>query len=142
MNNPNGKSARTLEVVAAFGLGVEALVLTFAAIAYGIYAALGGPQDVGFIVAVGVFCLLLAIGVGFGARGMWQSRRWARSIALTWQVFQAGIGLAVISERPVVGIVLIAVALIVAACVMARVGRDNTPAEPDTDTEADDAAQE
>lgn len=118
---------RTLEICASVGLGIEALALALAAVAYGIYAAFGGASDTGFYVAVGVFCLMLAVGVGFGARGTWQSRRWARSIALTWQVFQIGLGLAVFSTQPMLGTVLIAVAVAVAGCVLARASRDDAP---------------
>jgi hypothetical protein len=124
MNKAGRPSTRTLEVIAALGLGVEALALGFAAVAYGIYAVLGSPTAMGLIVATGVFCALLAVGVALGARGTWQGRRWARSVALTWQVFQAGLGLAILSSQPVAGVVLLAVALAVAACVMARAGRD------------------
>ncbi|WP_061962808.1 hypothetical protein [Demequina aurantiaca] len=128
MNKDSAGRGRKLEIIAAIGLGIEALALTFAALAYGFYAIFGDPRDVGFIAGIGVFCLALAVGVGFGARGMWQSRRWARSIALTWQVFQAGLGLSIISSRPVVAAILIVVALAIAGCVMARAGKDDAPA--------------
>ena len=129
MNNISPVRARFVEIIAVVGLVFEALALLFAGVAYGIYAASGGVQDVGFVISVGVFCLLLAAGVGLGARGMWKSRRWSRSIALTWQVFQAGLGLAVLGTRPTVGIVLIVVALAVAACVMVRAGADGAIAD-------------
>lgn len=103
-------------------------MLLLAAVAYGIYAAFDGAQQVGFLLAVGGFLLLLAFGVAVGARGMWRSQRWARSIALTWQVFQAGIGLAAFSAWPVLAIVLIAVALGIAGCVLARAGQDDAAA--------------
>ena len=123
--------SRVLEICAAIGLGIEALVLVMVAVAYGIYVALGGAQGAGFYAAVGAFCLMLGVGVGFGARGTWQSRRWARSIALTWQVFQIGLGLAVLSTQPILGIALIAVAVAVAACVLARASRDDALAGAD-----------
>lgn len=115
---------RLIEVTAAIGLGVEALALAIAAIAYGIYAVFGNPADAAFIGFIGVFCVMLAVGVGMSARGTWNGRRWARSIALTWQVFQAGVGLSVVSTRPGIGVTLILVALVVAVCVMARAGQD------------------
>jgi len=128
MTNRTERRARSLEISAAFGLGFEAVVLAVVAVAYAIYAVLGDTADAGMIVGVAAFCALLAIGVGAGAWGMWHSRRWSRSIALTWQVFQAGLGLAILATQPLVGAVLIVVALAVAAAVFARAGRDDAPA--------------
>lgn len=129
MDKDSPARARSLEVIAAFGLGIEALALGLAALAYGIYAAFGRAPDVSFIAAVGAFCLLLAVAVAAASWGMWRSRRWARSLALTWQVFQLGLGLAVMSTRPVVGIVLIALAVVVGGCVMARAGSQERESE-------------
>jgi len=124
--NKNGLlRARIFEVAASVGLGIEAAALLVAAIAYGVYAIFGGSQDRGFVAGVGVFCLALATGVGFAAYGTWGGRRWARSVALTWQVFQAGIGLSVLSSEPVIATILIVLALGVAALVMVRAGRDD-----------------
>jgi hypothetical protein len=121
--------ARSLEVIAAFGLGVEALALGLAALAYGMYAAFGRAPDVGFIAAVGAFCLLLAAAVAAASWGMWRSRRWSRSLAVTWQVFQLGLGLAVMATRPVVGIILIALAVVVGGCVMVKAGSQDSEPE-------------
>lgn len=126
MNKVSAGRARTLEVIAAFGLGIEALALVAAAIIYGVYAALGESEVIGFILGIGAFCLLLAAGVGLAARGMWRGRRWARSVGITWQVFQAGLGMAVMSARPAVGVIFITLALLVAGCIMARAGQDDS----------------
>lgn len=137
MNKIGAPRGRVLEGIAAVGLGIEATALLVAAIAYGVHALFGDAADAGFIAGIGAFCLVLAVGVGLGARGLWRSQRWARSLALTWQVFQAGLGLAVISTQPVIGAVLIAVGLAVAACVMARAGQDDSPSGSDAQAIAD-----
>lgn len=125
MTNGTGSKARRLEISAAFGLGLEAVVLAVIAVAYSIYAVFSDTAGAGLIVGVAAFCALLAAGVGAGAWGMWHSRRWSRSIALTWQVFQAGLGLAIVAIQPLAGAVLLVLAFAVAAAVFARAGQDD-----------------
>lgn len=129
MNKLSPNRTRALEVIAAFGLGFEALALGAAAVAYGTFAVLGDSQDVAFIAGIGAFCLVLAVGVVLASRGIWASRRWARSLALTWQTFQAGLGLAVLSTRPAIAVALMAVALVVAGCVLAVASQDDAAAD-------------
>jgi hypothetical protein len=98
--------------VAAVVVGAEAACLTAGALLYVTFGIVGDEQDRTMSFAIGAFAALAALGLAALARGVWNSRRWALSPSITWQVLQGFVGAYAISDGSVLlGAVAVALAI-------------------------------
>lgn len=134
-------------LIAAMVLGIETLALVIAGSAYVVYGmALSGSDatagsagsaaadgaasgDQGFAFAIAAFALGSAIALAFAAWGVFHARRWAVSLAITWQVLQAAVGAYAVTLQPVAGAVVIGLALLGGAAAMRSTRVVEVPAD-------------
>lgn len=83
-----------LERIAAVALAVEAAAVGGWGVATLVSWARGVVDDGARAGFIAIFALLTAVGLVLVARGLWDSRRWARSAAFVWQLLQAAVGIA------------------------------------------------
>lgn len=120
-----GVLAEAAAVVAAAGLLVTDVVT-------------GQAHQVGSTLAIAVFLVGIAALLVGSARALAHGRRWARGPVLTWQLIQAASGATQLSTSPVVGALLLGVALVVvvgllAPASIAATARTSADAEPGQD---------
>lgn len=118
-----------MDILAVIIVTFEAIALALAGAGYVVYALVGDPVNRGAMAVLGALALLMAAGIGAAARGWWQSQRWARSVALTWQILQAAVGLYYLLEYPgggarALGTVLIVASAVVTVAVVRATGRE------------------
>ncbi|ROS31249.1 hypothetical protein EDF34_0905 [Cellulomonas sp. PhB150] len=93
---------------------VEALAFVGLAVAWLVDLVRNGAELPGAVVFLVVFCLGIAALLGFSARGLWNSRRWARSPVITWQVLLVVLALGWLgAEVTVWGVAVLVVALVI-----------------------------
>jgi hypothetical protein len=113
--------------VAAIVVGVEAVALAVAAIAYVALGLAGDDAGRAFTFALAAMAALAAAVLFLLARGLWLARRWAVSPAITWQVLQGFAGAVVPShlEVTLVAVPLAIIGLVALVVVLRGSGRQN-----------------
>ncbi|ACU85856.1 hypothetical protein Bfae_20490 [Brachybacterium faecium DSM 4810] len=87
-------SPRSRPTVAAL-LGIEALMLAATA-TYSFLGVSGGALGATFGVGLGVFLLLFALALAFAARSILSRGRFGLGFGITWQLFQALVGVSLL----------------------------------------------
>jgi len=113
VNNAEPPVSSLAGVIAALLVSLEASVLAVVGAGYAFYAVAGRGEDAAPVAVLAVFALLLAGGVGAAAVGLWRMRRWARSLALVWQVLQVAVGAVYWEPHRGLAVTLIASAAVV-----------------------------
>lgn len=91
---------------------MECVTLGVASAAYLVYAAEGEPEARSLALAIGSLAVIATVALGAACVGVWRGRRWGISLAVTWQVLQAAVGVYVLTVAFTQGLVVIAFAVI------------------------------
>ncbi|WP_291377593.1 hypothetical protein [Demequina sp.] len=118
MDKRRGATA-VLDLVALVILVAETVLVGFVAVGYCIYALLDG-ENRQMSAALGAVMAIFAVGVGAFTWGFAKRRRFALSGALAWQLMQASVGVWLLTVWPLVGVVLIVLAVVVTVSVVRR----------------------
>lgn len=114
--------------LAAALAALQVLVLVGFALFYLVGLSRGAAQDTGRAVVSVILILLLAVGLGLVARGLWGADRWSRTPMLLWNVLLLPVGWGLLqSGQTGVG----AVVLVVAVAGIVTPLADRRPAGPD-----------
>ena len=110
--DPSGALPLTWRIATAV-VGVEA----FALLAYSLYltfrSEFGDPSNANEGVAIGIYLLILAVGIVAAFVGMLRGRRWSRSPAITANLIVIGMGWYLIkADQPVIGIATMIVGVV------------------------------
>ncbi len=73
---------------------------------------LGRAEYTGQTLATALFAWLLALLLGLSGRALWRFRRWGRGPVVTWQLLQGVVGVAQLDVAPVLGGLVVALALV------------------------------
>lgn len=95
----------TIEAVALFGIAITEIAST-------------SSERIGLGVSTAVFFVLIGLGLGVAAYGLWRRIRWARGPVVFVQLIQLGLAWNVRDEQ-LIAVVLLAVAVVVLAAVLA-----------------------
>lgn len=110
--DPSGALPLTWRIAGAV-VGVEA----FALLAYSLYltfrSEFGNPSNASEGVAIGIYLLILAVGIVAVFVGMLRGRRWSRSPAITANLIVIGMGWYLIrADQPVFGVATMIVGVV------------------------------
>jgi hypothetical protein len=106
--------ARSLRPLVAVLVAVEALVLVGLAVFLVVETMVATATQPGGALALAGLALVLGVGLGACAYGVFRDSGWSRAPVVTWQLLQAGVAMPLsASERWYVGIPLLAVAVLV-----------------------------
>lgn len=91
---------------AALLVGVQAVAVGLGAVVWLWLTLTSDPESLGRAVAEVVIIALLAVGLGFAARGLWRLATWARGPVVAAQIFfgLSGFVAAFEAQRPVIGL--------------------------------------
>jgi hypothetical protein len=107
-------ASRRLRLLVAALVAAEALVLVGLAVFLAVETVVSTATEPGGAVALAGLALLLGVGLGACAYGLFRGLGWSRSPVVTWQLLQAGVAMPLsASERWYVGIPLLAIAVLV-----------------------------
>jgi hypothetical protein len=116
---PERADNRLAFLVAAL-VGLEALLLLAGAVFLVAEGLTSDQEEPGAAIALAVVVLVIGAGLAFCARGVAHGLRWSRGPVLTWQLLQAGVGMPVSTAQPLVGVPLLAVAIVVGVLIAGR----------------------
>lgn len=126
VNNAERPVSSPAGPIAALVVSAEALLLAVVGAGYVYYAVAGTGDDVAPVVVLAVFALVLAAAVGAAATGLWRSKRWARSLALVWQVLQIAVGAAYWDSQRGLALALMGAAAAVIVILWRAASRDSS----------------
>jgi hypothetical protein len=107
-------AARRLRLLVAVLVAVEALVLVGLAVFLVVETVASTATEPGGALALAGLALLLGVGLGACAYGLFRGLGWSRAPVVTWQLLQAGVAMPLsASERWYVGIPLLGIAVAV-----------------------------
>jgi len=112
MDKPTPARLTVLDTVSAVIVALETLAVAAVGAGYMVYAVTGRDIDVAPLAVLAVLFLALAWALGATAAALRKHRRWARSVALTWQLMQVALGAFYVGVEPLVAAALWLTALV------------------------------
>ena len=115
-----GRADNRLALLVAVLVGLEALLLLAGAVFLVVEGLSADQESPAAAFALAAVAVTVGVGLAVCARGVAGGLRWTRGPVLTWQLLQAGVGMPVSTTRPLIGVPLLAVAIVVGVLIAGR----------------------
>ena len=115
-----GRADNRLALLVAGLVGLEALLLLAGAVFLVVEGLSADHESPAAAFALAAVAITVGVGLAVCARGVAGGLRWTRGPVLTWQLLQAGVGMPVSTTRPLIGVPLLAVSIVVGVLIAGR----------------------